>query len=236
MRILKRDKTTQAFMPNKILSRIKGQSNGLRIDSDSLFQEVIPLITDNITTTEIDEIIAFKAADKIIQHPDYALLGGRILLSRQSKLIGKELKPVDLTYDFFAATTFLSKYSKRDSNKIPIELPSCMYERVANHLHGDNEVLKNNLIKELNSKRINFATPIYTNAGIDKRGGMISCFTKDTLVNTKDGCKKISDIVVGDEVITHKNRYRRVLKVFKNELQGRTVKAIKIYRTKENSY
>ena len=175
MRILKRDKTTQAFMPNKILSRIKGQSNGLRIDSDSLFQEVIPLITDNITTTEIDEIIAFKAADKIIQHPDYALLGGRILLSRQSKLIGKELKPVDLTYDFFAATTFLSKYSKRDSNKIPIELPSCMYERVANHLHGDNEVLKNDLIKELNSKRINFATPIYTNAGIDKRGGMISC-------------------------------------------------------------
>lgn len=175
MRILKRDKTTQAFMPNKILSRIKGQSNGLKIDSDSLFQEVIPLITDNITTTEIDEIIAFKAADKIIQHPDYSLLGGRILLSRQSKLIGKELKPVDLTYDFFAATTFLTKYSKRDSNKNPIELPSCMYERVANHLHGDNEELRNNLINELNLKRINFATPIYTNAGIDKRGGMISC-------------------------------------------------------------
>ena len=175
MRILKRDKTTQAFMPNKILSRIKGQSNGLKIDSDSLFQEVIPLITDNITTTEIDEVIAFKAADKIIQHPDYSLLGGRILLSRQSKLIGKELKPVDLTYDFFAATTFLTKYSKRDSNKNPIELPSCMYERVANHLHGDNEELRNNLINELNLKRINFATPIYTNAGIDKRGGMISC-------------------------------------------------------------
>lgn len=175
MRIVKRDKTTQAFMPNKILNRIKGQSNGLTIDSDSLFKEVIPLITDNITTTEIDEVIAFKAADKIIHHPDYALLGGRILLSRQSKLIGKELKPVDLTYDFFGATTFLSKYSKRDSNKTPIELPSCMYERVANHLHGDNEALKNNLINELNLKRINFATPIYTNAGIDKRGGMISC-------------------------------------------------------------
>jgi transcriptional regulator NrdR family protein len=97
MRILKRDKTTQAFMPNKILSRIKTQAAGLKVDSDSLFQEVIPLISDNITTTEIDEIIAFKAADKIIQHPDYSLLGGRILLSRQSKLIGKELQPVDLT-------------------------------------------------------------------------------------------------------------------------------------------
>lgn len=175
MRILKRDKTTQAFMPNKILSRIKTQSIGLKVDSDSLFQEVIPLISDNITTTEIDEIIAFKAADKIIQHPDYSLLGGRILLSRQSKLVNKELQPVDLTYDFFAATTFLQKYSMRDSNKTPIELPSCMYERVANYLHGENEGEKAELLEELKSKRANFATPTYTNAGIEKRGGMISC-------------------------------------------------------------
>ena len=30
------------------------------------------------------------------------------------------------------------------------------------------------LLDELKSKRANFATPTYTNAGIDKRGGMIS--------------------------------------------------------------
>ena len=175
MRILKRDKTTQAFMPNKILSRIKTQANGLKVDSDSLFQEVVPLISDNITTTEIDEIIAFKAADKIIQHPDYSLLGGRILLSRQSKLIGKELQLVDMTYDFFAATTFLTKYSMKDEFKTPVELPSCMYLRVANYLFGEDEVNKNELLEELTNKRGNFATPTYTNAGIDKRGGMISC-------------------------------------------------------------
>lgn len=175
MRILKRDKTTQAFMPNKILTRIKTQANGLSVDCDLLFQEVIPLISDNITTTEIDEIIAFKAADKIIQHPDYSLLGGRILLSRQSKLINKELQAVDMTYDFFAATTFLQKYSMRDDNKTPIELPSCMYERVAQHLYDDNETNKTELLEELKAKRGNFATPTYTNAGITKRGGMISC-------------------------------------------------------------
>lgn len=174
MRIVKRDKSTQQFTPSKIMTRIKTQAKGLSVDSDVLFQEVIPLITDNITTTEIDEIIAFKAADKIIQHPDYSLLGGRILLSRQSKLIGKELQPVDLTYDFFAATTFLSKYSKRDSKKTPLELPSCMYERVSKFLH-DNEDDANELFDELCTKRANFATPTYTNAGIEKRGGMISC-------------------------------------------------------------
>jgi ribonucleoside-diphosphate reductase alpha chain len=175
MRIIKRDKTSQAFTPNKVLNRIKTQAKGLKVDSDILFQEVIPLINDNITTTEIDEIIAFKAADKIIQHSDYSLLGGRILLSRQSKLIGKELEPVDLTYDFFAATTFLTKYSLKDENKIPTELPSCMYKRVAGYLHDDNEEDYLELMNEITSKKGNFATPTYTNAGVPERNGMISC-------------------------------------------------------------
>ena len=175
MRITKRDKTTQAFTPNKILARIKTQAKGLKVDSDILFQEVIPLINDNITTTEIDEIIAFKAADKIIQHFDYSLLGGRILLSRQSKLIGKELQPVDLTYDFFAATTFLTKYSIKDENKTPTELPSCMYNRVAGYLHDDNHEDYVELMEEITTKKANFATPTYTNAGVPERNGMISC-------------------------------------------------------------
>ena len=175
MRIIKRDKTSQAFTPNKILNRIKTQAKGLKVDSDILFQEVIPLINDNITTTEIDEIIAFKAADKIIQHSDYSLLGGRILLSRQSKLIGKELQAVDLTYDFFAATTFLTKYSIKDENKTPIELPSCMYNRVAGYLHDDNYDDYLELMNEITSKKANFATPTYTNAGVPERNGMISC-------------------------------------------------------------
>ena len=175
MKIIKRDKSAQSFTPNKILNRIKTQAKGLKVDCDLLFKEVIPLITDNITTTEIDEIIAFKAADKVIRHPDYSVLGGRILLSRQSKLIGKELQPVDMTYDFFAATTFLSKYSIKDDNKTPIELPSCMYNRVANYLHDDNEENRNELLEEITNKRGNFATPTYTNAGVPERNGMISC-------------------------------------------------------------
>jgi ribonucleoside-diphosphate reductase alpha chain len=195
MKIVKRDKTTQAFAPNKILSRIKTQSKGLSVNPDLLFQEVIPLISDNITTTEIDEIIAFKAADKVIKHPDYSLLGGRILLSRQSKLIGKPLQPVDLTYDFFAATTFLTKYSKRDVKNVPLELPSCMYERVANFL-SDNESDKEELLEELLSKRVNFATPTYTNAGVDKRGGMISCnlvhLESDTIEGIEETLTKIA--------------------------------------------
>jgi len=196
MRIVKRDKSTQAFTPNKILTRIKTQAKGLKVDSDTLFQEVIPLISDNITTTEIDEIIAFKAADKVIQHPDYSLLGGRILLSRQSKLIGKELQPVDLTYDFFAATTFLSKYSLKDDKKMATELPSCMYNRVSGYLHDDNEEDRIELLDEVTTKRGNFATPTYTNAGVPERNGMISCnlthLEEDSFEGIEETLTKIS--------------------------------------------
>lgn len=173
MKIKKRNGQLQTFMPNKILDRIKVHSKGLNINPDTLFQQVIPMVYDGMTTTELDELIAFKAADNIINHPDYSTLGGRLLLSRQSKLINKPLKDVDYTYDFFAATTFLKKYSLKDGNT-PIELPSCMYERVSSYL-CDNEVEKEKLMDELSSKRVNFATPIYTNAGIDKRNGLISC-------------------------------------------------------------
>ena len=193
MRIKKRNGEYQAFMPNKILSRIKSSAKNLNVDCDSLFTEVVPLIYDEMTTTELDELIAFKAADKVINHPDYSTLGGRLLLSRQSKIIGKELQPVDLTYDFFAATTFLKKYSIKDS--VPTELPSCMYERVSKHL-ANSEDEKNMFVEELTNKRMNFATPIYTNAGIPKRNGMISCnlttLYEDSIDGIEDTLTKIS--------------------------------------------
>jgi ribonucleoside-diphosphate reductase alpha subunit len=173
MRITKRDGSSQQFLPNKILTRIKNRSQGLKVDGHELFQKVIPSIKDGMTTTDIDELIAFTSADMVTTHPDYSLLGGRLLLSRLSKLIDKPLQPVDETYDFFGAITFLKKYSKKVDGS-PSELPSCMYERVAKHLAKDKKEYKL-FADELKTKRINCATPIYTNAGIEGRNGMISC-------------------------------------------------------------
>jgi len=46
------------------------------------------------------------------------------------------------------------------------------------------------------------------------------CFTPDTMVLTINGYKPISEIKVGDLVLTHKNRFRRVTKIFKREYSG----------------
>ena len=45
---------------------------------------------------------------------------------------------------------------------------------------------------------------------IDLMFGGPSCFTEDTLVLTKEGYKKITDIKIGDEVLSHDKQYHKV--------------------------
>lgn len=188
MKILKNDGTSQPFMPNKILNRIKTQSRDLKVNPDYIFQKVIPSISDGMNTTTIDEIIAFKSADLMIEHPDYSILGARILLTRQGKRIGVELQDVDLKYDFFGAVTFLKNYSLRDDNGNPIELPSMMYDRVANFLGKDDEE-REEFSRELKSKRISVATPILTNCGTDRKS-YISCNLTSLIDDSKEGIQE----------------------------------------------
>ena len=164
MKITKRNLKQQAFMPNKILTRLKQQSKGLKVNADKLFQLVIPHIKDGITTTEIDQIISFKSANLQVVHPDYGVLGGRILMSRQAKNIGTDMKDVDYTFDIFATSTFLQKYSKKNEKGERIEIPSMMYERVVNHLYPTQTEDHKELLDELCAKKINFATPILANS------------------------------------------------------------------------
>lgn len=50
--------------------------------------------------------------------------------------------------------------------------------------------------------------------------GGFPCFTKGTLITTKEGLIPIEEIQEGDYVLTHQNRYRKVLKTMKRQKQG----------------
>lgn len=47
-----------------------------------------------------------------------------------------------------------------------------------------------------------------------------NCFVPDTLVRTEEGYKKISDINVGDRVLTSESTYQKVTKVFVSDFDG----------------
>lgn len=72
------------------------------------------------------------------------------------------------------------------------------------------------------------SSPIIANFGL-KRALPISCVTGDTWINTANGGKTAKDIQIGDMVLTHKNRYRKVVDIIptkdKNDIYELTVKS-----------
>ena len=71
----------------------------------------------------------------------------------------------------------------------------------------------------------------YVRVGI---GG--GCFTPDSLVMTENGYKKISDISIGDKVITHKNRFREVTETHTFEKNEKLLKVNGIKCTKNHEF
>jgi len=57
------------------------------------------------------------------------------------------------------------------------------------------------------------------------------CVDKNTKIRTSTGYKPIQDITVGEEVLTHKGRFKKVKNVFKNKLDSRPVYKIKCSNT-----
>lgn len=55
--------------------------------------------------------------------------------------------------------------------------------------------------------------------GVDYLIGGSPCFTKGHLVLTSEGYKDISDVQVGDMVLTHKNRYMPVLRTYERDAE-----------------
>jgi intein/homing endonuclease len=57
---------------------------------------------------------------------------------------------------------------------------------------------------------------------LDKNGifGHAICFHPDTLILTKNGYKKITEIKAGDYVLTHKGRWQRVSRVLERDYEG----------------
>jgi len=63
------------------------------------------------------------------------------------------------------------------------------------------------------------SSPIIANFGL-ARALPISCVTGDTWINTANGGKMAKDIKIGDMVLTHKNRYRKVVNVIPTKEKG----------------
>ena len=87
MRVIKRNGQLEDLTFDKILNRIRklGQEADIHINYQSLVMKVIDQLYDKIPTTKIDELAAEQCAVMSTNHPDYASLAGRIVVSNHQK-------------------------------------------------------------------------------------------------------------------------------------------------------
>jgi ribonucleotide reductase alpha subunit len=87
MRVTKRNGELQEVAFDKILERVKklGQEAGIHINYSSLVMKVIDQLYDTIPTAKIDELAAEQCASLSTNHPDYATLAARIIISNHQK-------------------------------------------------------------------------------------------------------------------------------------------------------
>ena len=116
------------------------------------------------------------------------------------------------------------------TNKITKELyetPQFMFMRVALAvcMYDDEEVRLDN-VKEvytyLSNFHLNLPTPMWTNLGTPHKTGT-SCFPANAKVDLETVRKAISDVKVGDIVLTHEGNYQKVTHVLPKEYEGKFV-------------
>ena len=88
MRVKKRNGQLEVIAFDKILNRIKklGQEVGIQINYSLLVMKVIDQLYDKIETSKIDELTAEQCASLSTQHPDFATLASRIVISNHQKI------------------------------------------------------------------------------------------------------------------------------------------------------
>ena len=90
-----------------------------------------------------------------------------------------------------------------------------LFARVAKH-YSDNAEHAQRLYDYMSKLWFMPATPILANGGTD-RGLPISCLAGDTPIITINGCKNIQDIQIGDLVLTHKGKFKKVINTKKSQ-------------------
>ena len=201
--ILKSNGTRERVSLDKILNRVRAQSDGLTIDAVRVSQRVVQGIHDGVTTHALDGLAAESAAALTTEHPDYSALASRIAITRLYKSTRPTVEAIfehmaddvrafakehlaaldaalnwerDLRYDnYFGFRTLERAYLLRDASGNIVERPQVMHMRIALGIHCGSLEDTLETYNLLSRGVFTHATPTMFNAGT-RFPHMASCF------------------------------------------------------------
>jgi len=127
--------------------------------------------------------------------------------------------------DELRARVFFEKYALQDLDGTPLEFtPEEMWERIAKGLAEveETEEKRQEWYEKFRWLLSNFrfvpGGRIMHAVGNPRKVTPFNCFPAGTKVLTRDGLKPIEAVRAGDEVLTHRNRFRKVTHVIAREI------------------
>ncbi|MDK9778573.1 MULTISPECIES: ribonucleoside-diphosphate reductase subunit alpha [unclassified Vibrio] len=85
MDVIKRDGRKEKASLDKVTRRAEALADGLKVEPIAVAQRVVSGLYDGIKVTEIDVFLAETAASLATEHPDYAKLAARVMVSSLQK-------------------------------------------------------------------------------------------------------------------------------------------------------
>lgn len=127
----------------------------------------------------------------------------------------------------FGWKTLFRSYLIR-TDKGVIERPDHLWYRVSLFLHRDDWERVESMFRSLRQGEYIHATPTLFSAGMI-RPQMASCFPAGTMVLTSRGYKDISKISIGEEVLSHEFKWRKVQQLHQNKRSNREMFRLCVY-------
>ncbi|ABT16235.1 ribonucleotide reductase large subunit [Acanthocystis turfacea chlorella virus 1] len=230
MNVIKRDGSSEAVSFDKIMTRIgrlcwaenakpnhSGRvQNGLEVDISRIVASICSSVVDNITTVQLDDLTADKAASMVTNHPDYGILAARIAVSnlhkqssdsvvdtytKMSSMLSDEFMQVvraheqefqalvkyDRDYDFdYFGFSTMKRLYLTKVDGKVVERPQHTYLRVAIALWGEDIAKVKETYDALSKRKFTHASPTLFNAGF-RNANLASCF----LVHVDDSLTNI---------------------------------------------
>jgi ribonucleoside-diphosphate reductase alpha chain len=179
MYVVKRDGRKEPVKFDKITARIVKMCYGLDplVSPEAVAMKVIEGIYDGVTTSDLDNLAAEVAAAKTIDHPDYALLASRIIISNLHKETKKTFSDVmqDL-YNYIDPKTG--------------ESASLLSEEVYNIIMQNKDVFDSNIIYDRDFRYDYFGFKALTQSYLMKLEGKIAERPQQMLMRVSIGIHK----------------------------------------------
>lgn len=219
---LKKDKIYYTYedvtiMPN-VISPIEHRSECIPLDENGM----LPLFTapmntvvdkDNFSLFENEMIHAIlPRTEKLELRIEYSLKGrwAAYSMTEFESVFCDETSKLDESNGIKALIDIANGHMQKSYDLV----------RAAKNIYGDNiTIMVGNIANPRTYEEYARVGADYIRIGIGS-----GCFTKDTIVKTNIGCKKISDVEVGDKVLTHEGKYEEVINTISYKNSNKLVK------------